>query len=294
MELLRTCLFAPGNHPRKVEKVFGLGADAVILDLEDAVAVNEKVAARQAVVEALKRPRHCKGYVRVNAGDTPFCYGDLQVIVGDWLDGIVLPKVESAAQLLTIDWLLAQLERERGLPEGRIDLVPIIETGKGVAAVHEIAGAGSRVRRLSFGAGDYTRDMGMNWTLEENELTHARSEIVLASRVAGLEPPIDTVFIHIGKHLDALKRTTQLARDHGFQGKLCIHPEQVEPINEIFTPTEKEIAHAKKIVDAFEAAEASGSASIQVEGYFVDYPIVEKAKRVLKVAKKLSDGNLGR
>lgn len=290
MDLLRTFLFAPGNHPRKVEKVFGLGADAVILDLEDAVAVNEKVAARAPIVEALKKPRQCKGYVRVNATNTPFCYADLRAIVGDWLDGVVLPMVDDVGQLLTIDWLLAQLERERGLETGSIDLMPIIETGKAIAYVREIAGAGSRVRRLSFGAGDYTRDMGMNWTLEEGELIHARSEIVLASRVTGLEPPVDTVFIHIGKHLDALKRTTKLVRDLGFQGKLCIHPEQVDPINEIFTPTEKEIAHAKKIVDAFEAAEASGSASIQVSGYFVDYPIVDRARRVLEIAKKIRAG----
>jgi citrate lyase subunit beta/citryl-CoA lyase len=287
MELLRTFIFAPGNHPRKVEKVFGLGADAVILDLEDAVAVNEKVGARQAVVEAMKKPRQCKGYVRINASDTPFGYGDLLAVVGDWLDGIVLPKVESAAQLLTIDWLLAQLERERSLTAGHTDLMPIIETGKGLAAVREIATAGSRVRRLSFGAADYTHDMGMNWTLEEDELTPARAEIVLASRVAGIEPPIDTVFAHVGKHLDALRRTTQLARDLGFQGKLCIHPEQVQPIHDIFTPTEKEIAEARKVVEAFEAAEASGSASIRVEGRFIDYPIVEKAKRVLAIAEQL-------
>ena len=125
-------LFAPGNHPRKVEKVFGVGADAVILDLEDAVAIGEKVDARQAVVEALKKPRSCKGYVRVNALDTPFCYGDLLAVVGRWLDGVVLPKTESAAHVLTVDWLLTQLERERGLPTGGIDLIPIIETGRGV------------------------------------------------------------------------------------------------------------------------------------------------------------------
>ncbi|MCI0563886.1 MAG: CoA ester lyase [Nitrososphaera sp.] len=287
MELLRTFLFTPGNHPRKVAKVFDLGADAVILDLEDTVAISEKVTTRQAVVDALKKPRRCKGYVRVNAYHTPFCYGDLLAITGGWLDGVVLPKVETPAQLLTIDWLLAQLERERGLPNGSMDLMPIIESGKGVAAVNEIAHAGSRVCRLSFGAADYTRDMGMHWTLEESELAHARSAIVLASRVAELEPPIDTPFLHIGKHLDALKRITQLARDMGFQGKLCIHPEQVGPINEIFTPTEKEIAEAKKIVEAFQVAEASGSASLQVHGQFVDYPIVEKAKRVLEIANKI-------
>ncbi|MFQ6023108.1 MAG: HpcH/HpaI aldolase/citrate lyase family protein [Acidiferrobacterales bacterium] len=291
MELLRTFLFAPGNHPRKLEKVFDLDADAVILDLEDAVAINEKISARQSVVDALKKPRRCKGYVRVNAYDTPFCYGDLIVITGEWLDGAVLPKAESAAQVLTIDWLLTQLERDRGLPAASIDLMPIIETGKGVAAANEIATSGSRVRRLAFGAADYTRDMGMQWTLEEGELAHARAALVLTSRVAGLEPPIDTPFLHVSKHLDVLKRTTKLARDMGFQGKLCIHPEQVGPINEIFTPTEKEIIAAKKVVEAFEAAEASGSASIQVDGQFVDYPIVEKAKQLLEIAAKIRSNN---
>ena len=287
MELLRTFMFAPGNHPRKVEKVFGLGADAVILDLEDAVAVKEKIGARQAVIEAMKKPRQCKGYVRINATDTTFCYGDLRAVVGDWLDGLVLPKTESAAQLLMIDWLLSQLERERGVVPGHIDLMPIIETGRGLAAAREIASAGSRMHRLCFGAADYTRDMGMRWTMEESELLPVRSEIVLASRIAGIEPPIDTVFIHIGKHGDALRRTTQLARDLGFQGKLCIHPEQVAPINEIFTPSEAEVAHATKIVEAFKAAEASGSASIQVEGHFVDYPVVEQARRVLAITEQL-------
>jgi citrate lyase subunit beta/citryl-CoA lyase len=284
-------LFAPGNHPRKIEKVFGVGADAVILDLEDAVAIREKVAARQAVVEALKKPRSCKGYVRVNALDTPFCYGDLLAVVGRWLDGVVLPKAESAAHVLTVDWLLTQLERERDLPAGGIDLIPIIETGRGVAAVKEIAGSGPRVKRLAFGAADYTRDIGMRWTLEESELAPTRAAIVLASRVAGIEPPIDTPFLHVGKHRDSLHRTTERARDIGFQGKLCIHPEQIDPVNQVFTPTEKEIAEARKIVEAFAAAEASGSASIQVDGQFVDYPIVEKAKRTLEMARQISSGD---
>lgn len=284
-------LFAPGNHPRKVEKVFGVGADAVILDLEDAVAIDEKVDARQAVLEALKKPRPCKGYVRVNALDTPFCYGDLLAVVGRWLDGVVLPKAESAAHVLTVDWLLTQLERERDLPAGGIDLIPIIETGRGVAAVKEIAGSGPRVKRLAFGAADYTRDIGMRWTLEEGELAPTRAAIVLASRVAGIESPIDTPFLHVGKHRDSLHRTTELARDIGFQGKLCIHPEQIDPVNQVFTPTEKEIAGARKIVEAFAAAEAGGSASIQVDGQFVDYPIVEKAKRTLEMARQISSGD---
>ena len=281
-ELLRTWLFAPGNHPRKVEKVFTVGADAVILDLEDAVALEQKAATRSTVIDALKAlpERASRGYIRVNAIDTDFCYGDLDAVVGPWLDGIVLPKVESASQLHTIDWLMAQLERARGMAVGTLDLLPIIETGKGVTAIDDIARANTRVRRLSFGAGDFTNDMGMVWTPDENELLYTRSAIAVASRAAELEPPIDTVFIDLqdDAHLEKSART---ALALGYRGKLCIHPKQVEPVNATFTPSAEEVARARKHVEAFAAAEAEGSASIQVDGYFVDYPIAEKAQRTL-------------
>jgi citrate lyase subunit beta/citryl-CoA lyase len=279
---IRTWLFAPGNHPRKVEKVFAVGADAVILDLEDAVAIEQKEATRETVIAALEaRPeRASKGYIRVNATDTEFCYGDLVAVVGPWLDGIVLPKVESPDQLRTVDWLMTALERERGMTPGALDILPIIETGKGLAAIDAIARAESRVRRLSFGAGDFTNDMGMIWTPEESELYHARSAVALASRAAGLEPPIDTVFIDLqdGEHL---KKSAQTALALGYRGKLCIHPSQIDPVNAVFTPSAEEVERARKHVAAFEEAEAAGSASIQVDGYFVDYPIYEKARRIL-------------
>src|ERR1700691_3020781 len=127
---LRSFLFAPGNHARRVEKALTLDADAVILDLEDAVAIAEKPATRSAVVAAYAQPRTGLLYVRVNAADTAFCHGDFTAIVQAGLDGIILPKVESAATLQTIDWLLSNLERERGLPAGGINLVPIVETAK--------------------------------------------------------------------------------------------------------------------------------------------------------------------
>src|SRR3954449_6964537 len=130
---LRSFLFAPGNHARRVEKALSLDADAVILDLEDAVATAEKPAAREAVAASFARPRRGLLYVRVNAVDTEFCYGDLVAIVRPGLDGIILRKGESAAGLATIDWLLAQLERERGLERSAIDLVPIIETARGLS-----------------------------------------------------------------------------------------------------------------------------------------------------------------
>ena len=297
MPQFRSLLFAPGNHPRKVEKSLGLNADVVILDLEDAVAVAEKEATRSVVVDALaNRPpraggpraggRRARGYVRVNAVDSPFCWGDLQAVVTPGVDGIVLPKLESASDLRTVDWVVSQLERERGMEPGAFDVLPIIETGKGVAAVASICGAGARVRRLSFGAGDYTLDMGLRWTDGERELDQARSAIALASRAAGLEPPIDTVFIHIGR-VDSLRRSAELARDFGFQGKLCIHPEQVGPVNEAFSPTGEEVAQARRYLAAFREAEARGSASIQVDGYFIDYPIVEKARRVIGLAEAI-------
>ena len=283
----RSFLFAPGNHPRRVEKALALDADVVILDLEDAVPISEKVATRAVVADALGAPRKVRGYVRVNGWDSELCLGDLSATVGPNLDGIVFPKVESAAQLQAIDWLLAQFEQERGLPVGGIDLIPIIETGLGHANIRDIATAGTRCRRLTFGAADYTLDMDMTWTLEEDELTDIRQAVVLASRVGGLEPPIDTVFVHIRDN-DGLCHSAKRGRSLGFQGKLCIHPDQISSVHAAFTPTADAVAKAKRIVAAFKDAEAAGSASIQVDGYFVDYPVVEQARRTVALMEHIN------
>jgi citrate lyase subunit beta/citryl-CoA lyase len=286
---LRSLLFVPGNHPRKVAKVFTTGADAVILDLEDAVAIAEKVATRTAVTEALKSARRCLAFIRVNAMSTEFCHGDLAAIVTKGLDGIVLPKVEAPWQLLAADWLLSALERDAGLAPGAIDLMPIIETGAGVAAVREIAASGTRVKRLAFGAGDYSVDMNLTWTRDEAEMAHARATIAVASRAAGLEPPIDTVFADL-TDADGFAEAARRALAAGFQGKMCIHPNQVAPANAVFTPGEVEVARARKIVAAFDEAEASGSASIQLDGQFIDYPIVERARRILATLARIEGG----
>ncbi len=286
--VLRTFLFAPGNHPRRVEKALSLGADAVILDLEDAVAVAEKVATRKTVVEALSKPRTCKGYVRVNAIGTQWCLGDVTEVVRPGVDGIVLPKVESAADLRTIDWLITNLERERGLPPGGIDLMPIIETAAGFSRLDRIFGARSlkdyggpwRVKRMTFGAADFTNDVGMTWTAGEEELTPLRINLVVASRAAGIEPPVDTVWVDL-KDAAGMRASVERSLRLGFQGRMCIHPDQVKVVNEVFTPTAEEAARAQKIVDAFKAAEASGVASIQVDGAFVDYPVFHRAERIL-------------
>lgn len=294
MQLNRTFLFVPGNHPRKVEKVFDAGADNVILDLEDAVAISEKVAARSAVREALQRPRTCRAYVRVNALDTGYTFGDLEAVIGPGLDGIVLPKVERAGDIQMVDWVIASFAEKQLLSAQSIDLMPLIETGPGHAAVREIAAARvTRMKRLAFGAGDYTRDMGMTWSRAEGELLPVRSEVLLASRINNLEPPIDTVYIHI-RDDEGFRASTEHVRDLGFQGKLCIHPAQVPIANSVFTPTAEQVAHARRIVAAFTKAEASGSASIQVDGYFVDYPIVVIAKRTLAIAEAVESSHSGR
>jgi citrate lyase subunit beta/citryl-CoA lyase len=288
MPACRSFLFAPGNHARKVDKVFDCGADNVILDLEDAVARAEKVATRALVVDALKRPRRGGAYVRVNAFATEFCYGDAVAVVGPGLDGIILPMVESREQIMAFDWLVGSLERERGLAVGGVDVIPIIETAKGIANARAVAAAGTRVKRMAFGAGDYTLDVNMEWTLGESELEHARAEMVVASRAGGLEAPIDTVWVHI-KDLDGLASSAKRARQLGFQGKMCIYPPQVELVNRAFTPTEKEISFARRVVAAFEEAERAGSSSIQLDGFFIDYPIVYKAQRTLDAARAANE-----
>ena len=287
----RSYLFAPGNHERRVEKALGLGADVVILDLEDAVAISEKKSTRELINKTLEQPRNCAVFVRVNAYDTEFCYGDICSIVSENLDGIVLPKLESLEDLRSIDWLLGNLEQERGLPNGSIDLMPIIETAVGLVNIREIARADTRVKRLAFGGGDYTRDLGMEWTLKEDELLPVRSEMVLASRFGKLEPPVDTVFIHIKEH-DAFRSSCSNILGLGFQGKMCIHPDQVPVTNEIFTPDPEEVKWSQRVIDEFAKAEKAGIASIQIDGYFVDYPIVEKAQRTVDIANLLETLNL--
>jgi citrate lyase subunit beta/citryl-CoA lyase len=280
MPLFRTMLFVPGNQPRRVEKALSTGADAAILDLEDAVAVPEKTATRSAAVAALQALRRCRGYIRVNALSTEWGYGDIVAVTGAGVDGIVLPKVETADQLKCADWLIAQIEREKDLAIGTLDLIPIVETALGFANLKTIAEARTRVRRIAFGAGDFVLDLGITWSTDEIELLPYRSAFVVLSRAAGLDQPIDTPWIDV-RNAVGFKHSTEHAKSLGFQGKLCIHPDQVTVANEIFTPSEMDVARARRIVDAFAEAEEKGLVSIVVDGRFVDYPIAHSAQRVL-------------
>lgn len=281
MSALRSLLFAPGNHPRRVEKALTLAADGVILDLEDAVAISEKVATRHIVANALTAPRSGKLYVRVNGTTTDWCHGDVSAVTLPGLDGIILPKVEHAHELRMIDWLLTNLERDRGLPVGGIDLMPIIETALGIANLPTILSAGARSKRLAFGAGDFTLDMGMTWSREETELLPHRAACVLQSRAAGWEPPMDTVWADL-RDPDGFHASARQAAALGFQGKMCIHPDQIAGANAAFSPSPEALDRARRIVEAFDRAEAEGLASIQLDGQFIDYPIVQRARRVLE------------
>ena len=203
--LFRTLLFTPANHARRVSKALSLDADAVILDLEDAVANSEKIGARKDAITAIKSTSRPKIYVRVNALDTQWTLGDLQAVVGPGLYGVVLPKVQGPEDIETVDWLLANLEREQGLNIGSIDLLPIIETAKGFSNLNKIflehryrsSNQYQRVKRFTFGAGDFCNDVGMLWTSSERELDVVRNTCIVAARAANLEPPIDTVWIHL-------------------------------------------------------------------------------------------------
>jgi citrate lyase subunit beta/citryl-CoA lyase len=278
--MLRSFLFCPATSERKIAKAFDSPADAVIIDLEDAVAVNEKPAARLALPKIFAQSRSKPAYVRVNALTTPFCFDDLKQVAAAAPDGIVFPKAESASELKTVDWVLTQLEAENGHRSGGIEVIPIIETAAGIAAAEAIARAVPRVRRLAFGAVDLALDMNLEFDEETGPLSHARFAIALASRVAELEGPVDTAFPDI-KDLDRLRQTTLNARRMGYRAKCCIHPAQIEVVNDVFTASAEEIDRARRIVSAFEDAERSGAAAVSLEGVMIDYPVADKARRLL-------------
>lgn len=289
----RSFLFAPGNVARRVEKALTLDADVVIVDLEDSVAIAEKAATRKSAAAALERPRRGRGYVRVNAPATPFCFGDLHEVLHSRVEGVVLPKVESAADLHAIDWLIWNLERERGIAEGSIDLMPQIETAAGLHRIDRVLQARSlrpykgawRVKRVAFGAADYAHELGLAVGPEEGELAEARARVVLASRAAGLEGPIDSPWFHF-KDADGFARALERSRRGGFQGRLCVHPDQIAPVNTAYLPSDAELARAERIVSAFRQAEAKGEAAVQVDGEMVDYPVAYRAQALLDAFRK--------
>jgi len=291
MKPLRTALFAPGNRPDRAEKAIGLDADAVIIDLEDAVPIAEKESSRALVRDMLDKHPGKRIYVRINALSTPYATGDLEAIVSKNLEGIMLPKVDSPEDIFEIDRLLTSLEKRDGLEVGILEVMSICESAKGLEEIYSIVSAEPEYHPVSvvaFGAADYTLDLGITLTHEGRELEYPRTRIPVACRAAGIMPPLDTPWMVDLKDIDGLIADAKKAKAYGFQGKIVIHPNQIQPCHDVFTPTEEEIIYAKKVIEAFEEAEREGKAAIQLEGKFIDYAIVEKSRRTYALARAIA------
>ncbi|HEX4884659.1 MAG TPA: CoA ester lyase [Casimicrobiaceae bacterium] len=262
---LRSCLFVPGHRPDRFAKALDAGADAVIVDLEDAVAPQDKDAARDAVLASLPAGRHV--YVRVNAAGSPWFERDLDVCAVPSVRGIVLPKAERSEDV----------ERIAGLRAG-LAVLPLVETAAGLDNVDALVRARG-VRCLLLG----TLDLAFDLRVRDDDagLLYARSRLVVASRVAERMPPVDGVCTSLDD-ADALRRHAQRARDLGFGGVLCIHPRQVAVVNAVFSPSADEVAWSRKVVAA---AEAAGGGAVSVDGRMVDRPVVERARAVLRDAE---------
>jgi len=287
---LRTALFVPATRPDRVDKALGAGADIVVIDLEDAVAHALKSEAREAAKKKTVEHASRKLMVRVNALGSGHNRKDLESVVSASLAAVMLPKVESGEHVREIHERLLGRERSCGLPPGSLGLVVLIESARGVQNVFQVISETLQPARAlvaAFGAADYSLDMGIRVSRDGMELLYPRSRIALACRAAGREPPIDTPFMIDLKDLDALRADARRAKQLGFQGKLCIHPSQVGPCNEIFSPTPEEILYARRVVEAFEKSEAEGIGALQLDGKFIDYPVVEHSRRTIRLAEAI-------
>jgi citrate lyase subunit beta / citryl-CoA lyase len=264
-QLARSYLFVPGNRPERFEKARGAGADAVILDLEDAVQPAEKGAAREAVVAALDAARPL--WVRVNSTDTAWFTDDVAALTAHaGVAGIMLPKAENAEQIAAV------LARARAA----MKVLPIVETARGIAGLDALCGA-QGVLRVAFGTLDFQVDMGIDGDGEELDVF--RSQIVLASRLAGIGAPVDGVST-VFDDAQALEAEARRGRRFGYGGKLCIHPKQIGPVHDAYAWTEAERAWAQRVLDV---VETSGGAAVALDGKMVDMPVILKARRILGV-----------
>jgi len=301
MKAARSLLAVPATRRKMAEKALASAADAVFLDLEDAVAPDSKAAARTDVVHALEeldwedRP----ALFRANALDTPYFYRDLIEVVeraGDSLDSVMIPKVNRPEDLYAVSMLLSQLELAMELERGKIKLEAQIESAEGLANVDSIASATSRLEALHFGPGDFAASVSMPQTsigvMDEwdeaypgHRFHYAMQRIVVAARATGLRVLDGPVADYSDE--EGLRRSCLIARSLGFDGKWCIHPAQIAIVNETFSPTARDVEWAKKVVAAYEEANATGSGSVSVAGHMVDAASIKLARNTLgKVPKK--------
>jgi citrate lyase subunit beta/citryl-CoA lyase len=259
--------------------------DAVIVDLEDSVAVDNKPEARQNLAHLPESP--VPYFVRTNAVETGLLWDDLVAAGPANVAGVIIPKAESPVTISQIDGALTVLELISDKPAGSLTLIPLIESGLGVRLTYEMATASDRVECVMFGGGeqgDLVADLGVEWTPEGTGLMQARSQVLLSSRAAGVPYPMEAVFMDF-RNPEGLRVECELARTLGYIGKVAIHPAQIPIINDVFTPSPEVVDYQKKVLAAFEEAEANGQASIAVDGKMVDYAVARVARTIIARAE---------
>jgi citrate lyase subunit beta/citryl-CoA lyase len=286
--ILRTLLFVPGNQERRIEKARSVVADALILDLEDSVPPSEKDSAREMVAVSIEglASNGKEVFVRTNSLSTSYAIPDIKAVVRNGLRGIMLPKSESAESIQKAANLIVNAEKENNLEIGSTGILALVETPRGIINVHEIARASSRIIGITIGAEDYALEMGINRTREGDELYYPRTVISLACHAADILA-IDSVYTDV-RDTEGLTKETQMAKQMGFQGKLVIHPDQVEPVNQVFVPSSEEISHAQRVLEVYETAVSEGKASTSLDGRMVDAPVAAKAKKLLVLAESIA------
>jgi citrate lyase subunit beta/citryl-CoA lyase len=284
--MLRSLLFVPGNKSNMLEKALGLKPDAFVPDMEDSVPAAEKGNARETIAKFLP-PLTASGrpvIPRVNALDTEWLEADLAAVVGPAIFGISVGKVRNAGDVGAISQLLADLERRAGLTVGSLRLLPWIETAEAVVNVSSICRASERIVAVAFGGEDFTNDLGVERLEDESQILYARQALCVAARAAHVAA-LDTPYFKL-RDVDGLRDNSLRAKSIGFKGRFAIHPEQIDALNECFSPSAQEIAHAERIVAAYDEAEARGRASTSLDGWVIDVPVVKRARALLELARR--------
>lgn len=283
--LRRTMMFVPGNNPAMVKDAGIYGADSIMFDLEDAVSMAEKDAARDLVYEALQTQDYgdAELVVRVNGQDTPYYANDVRAMVKAGIDVVRLPKAEDAEMVKKLDADITAAEKEFGCEEGSTMLMAAIESAKGVINAYQIASASDRMMGIALSAEDYTTDMKTHRYPDGAELEFARNMVLHAARAAGVAA-FDTVFTNMND-TEGFYRETEYIHQLGFDGKSLVNPRQIPMVNKVYEPTKKEIENAKNVENAIKEAKLKGSGVISMNGQMVDRPVVLRAERVMRLAK---------
>ena len=284
MELYRSFIFVPGNRENMLERAKSFTADVIMVDLEDSVPSREKASARDMAkdwVPALSRQGQ-RVMVRVNSLDTGLTRSELETLVSPDLYGISLGKVESKWNIRDVDRMLSAIEPLAGVELGSTKVVAWAETASALVDARDIADSSQRIIALAFGAEDFTNDMGIERSDSGDEVQVPRSLVPVAARAANVAS-LDSPFVAF-QDPEALRADAQKARQMGFTGKHAIHPAQLDIINEVFSPAPDEVAYARRIMDAWDKAEAEGRGSLALDGRMVDVPVVKRAQNLLAVS----------